>query len=148
MISMQIDPIRTVAGYGICPVDKTIASISGDNDISNRDFTEWRVFMISGKMFLLTMTSIVFLLGTSLASVVINEVEQDPAGEEDAFKASVTAWFELFNNDNKDVDIGGWSINNSVGKLDDLSQRNNSQSHRLLCAGCASQNGWLTAARF
>ena len=72
--------------------------------------------MISGKMFLLTMTSIVFLLGTSLASVVINEVEQNPAGDEDAFKTSVTAWFELFNNDNKDVNIGGWSINNSVGR--------------------------------
>jgi hypothetical protein len=77
--------------------------------------SKWRIFMISGKMFLLTMTSIVFLLGTSLASVVINEVEQDPAGKEDAFKAWVTAWFELFNNDNKDVDIGGWSINNSIG---------------------------------
>ena len=43
----------------------------------------------------LTVTSIVFLLGTSLASVVINELEQDPAGNEDAFKAFVTAWFEL-----------------------------------------------------
>jgi hypothetical protein len=72
--------------------------------------------MISGKMFLMTMISIVFLLGTSHASVVINEVEQNPAGDEDAFKTSVTAWFELFNNDNKDVNIGGWSINNSVGK--------------------------------
>ena len=65
---------------------------------------------------LLTMTSIVFLLGTSLASVVINELEQDPGGNEDAFKTSVTAWFELYNNDNKDVNIGGWSINNSRGQ--------------------------------
>ncbi len=72
--------------------------------------------MISSKMFLITTISIVFLLGTSLASVVINEVEQNPAGDEDAFKAVVTAWFELFNNDNKDVNIGGWSINNSAGK--------------------------------
>ncbi len=65
---------------------------------------------------LLTTISIVFLLGTVLASVVINEVEQDPGGNEDAFKASVTAWFELYNNDNKDIDIGGWSINNSRGQ--------------------------------
>ena len=65
---------------------------------------------------LLTITSIVFLLGTSLASVVINELEQDPGGNEDAFKTSVTAWFELYNNDDKDVNIGGWSINNSQGQ--------------------------------
>ena len=65
---------------------------------------------------LLTLTSIVFLLGTSLASVVINELEQDPGGDEDAFKTSVTAWFELYNNDDKDVNIGGWSINNSRGQ--------------------------------
>ena len=51
--------------------------------------------MRSIRMLHLTVTSIVFLLGTSLASVVINELEQDPAGNEDAFKAFVTAWFEL-----------------------------------------------------
>ncbi len=72
--------------------------------------------MISSKMLLITAVSIVFLLGTSLASVLINEVEQNPAGDEDAFKTSVTTWFELFNNDSEDVNIGGWSINNSVGK--------------------------------
>jgi len=71
--------------------------------------------MKSIRLFLLTVISIVFLLGTSLASVVINELEQDPAGDEDAFKTSLTAWFELYNNDDKDVDIGGWSINNSEG---------------------------------
>lgn len=61
------------------------------------------------------MTSIVLLLGTSLANVVINEVEQNPTGDEGAFRAPVTAWFELFNDDGIDVNIGGWSINNSVG---------------------------------
>ncbi len=71
--------------------------------------------MRSIKMFLLSMTSIVFLLGVSLASVVINEVEQDPAGEEDVFKAAAPAWVELYNNDDKDINIGGWSINNSEG---------------------------------
>ncbi len=71
--------------------------------------------MRSIKILLIT-TSIVFLLGTSLASVVVNELEQDPGGNEDAFKTSVTAWFELYNNDNKDVNIGGWSINNSRGQ--------------------------------
>jgi hypothetical protein len=74
------------------------------------------ICMGSTRMFLLTVTSIVFLLGTSLASVVINELEQDPAGNEDAFKAFVTAWFELYNNDDKDVNIGGWTINNSEGR--------------------------------
>jgi hypothetical protein len=71
--------------------------------------------MISGKLFLLVMTSIVLLQGTSLANVVINEVEQNPTGDEGAFRAPVTAWFELFNDDGIDVNIGGWSINNSAG---------------------------------
>ena len=48
--------------------------------------------------------------------VFINEVEANPAGDESAFKTTITAWFELYNNDDKDVDIGGWSINNSVGR--------------------------------
>ena len=72
--------------------------------------------MGSIRVFIITMTSIVFLLGTSLASVVINELEQDPGGNEDAFKTSVTAWFELYNNNDKDVNIGGWSISNSRGQ--------------------------------
>ena len=74
------------------------------------------ICMRSIRMFLLTVTSIVFLLNTSLASVVINELEQDPAGDEDAFKTTVTAWFELYNNDDKDVNIGGWSLSNSDGR--------------------------------
>jgi hypothetical protein len=48
--------------------------------------------------------------------VVINEVEANPAGDEGAFKTAITAWFELYNNDDKDVEISGWSINNSEGR--------------------------------
>lgn len=91
---------------------------SADNDISSDSELHLNgdICMRSFGMFLLTVTSIVFLLGTSLASVVINELEQDPGGNEDAFKTSVTAWFELYNNDDKDVNIGGWSVNNSEGR--------------------------------
>ena len=55
-------------------------------------------------------------LGGAQCSVVINEVEQNPAGDEDAFKTSVTAWFELYNNDDKEVDISGWGVNTSLGR--------------------------------
>jgi hypothetical protein len=58
----------------------------------------------------------IFWLGAAQAAVVINEVESNPAGEESAFKAYVTAWFELYNNDDTDVDISGWSIKNSEGR--------------------------------
>jgi hypothetical protein len=58
---------------------------------------------------------IAFLLGTTLGNVVINEVELNPAGDEDAHKAPAQAWVELYNGD-KDMDIGGWSINTSVGR--------------------------------
>ncbi len=60
--------------------------------------------------------AIVIWLGAAQATVVINEVESNPAGDESAFKSSVAAWFELYNDDNKDVDIGGWSIKNSEGR--------------------------------
>jgi hypothetical protein len=59
--------------------------------------------------------SIIIWLGAAQGMVVINEVEANPAGDEGAFKTTITAWFELYNNDDKDVDIGGWSINNSEG---------------------------------
>jgi hypothetical protein len=55
-------------------------------------------------------------LGAAQGTVFINEVEANPAGDESAHKTSITAWFELYNNDDKDVDIGGWSINNSEGR--------------------------------
>jgi hypothetical protein len=55
------------------------------------------------------------LLASAIASVVINEVEQNPAGDESAFKSTVLAWFELYNDDDEDIDIGGWTINNSEG---------------------------------
>jgi hypothetical protein len=58
---------------------------------------------------------IAFLLGTALGNVVINEVELNPAGDEGAHKAPVQAWVELYNDD-KDMDIGGWSINTSEGR--------------------------------
>jgi hypothetical protein len=59
---------------------------------------------------------IVIWLGAAQGTVVINEVESNPAGDESAFKTAITAWFELYNNDDKDVDISGWSIKNSVGR--------------------------------
>lgn len=60
--------------------------------------------------------SLMILPGPAVGSVVINEVEANPAGDEDAFKPAVTAWFELYNNDNQDVDIGGWSVNTSLNR--------------------------------
>jgi len=60
--------------------------------------------------------SIIIWLGAAQGMVVINEVEANPAGDESAHKTSITAWFELYNNDDKDVDISGWSINNSEGR--------------------------------
>jgi hypothetical protein len=59
---------------------------------------------------------IVIWLGAAQGTVVINEVEANPAGDESAFKTSITAWFELYNNDDKIVDISGWSIKNSDGR--------------------------------
>ncbi len=53
---------------------------------------------------------------TVQASVVINEVEQNPPGDESAFKTTVYAWFELYNNDDKEANIGGWTINTSEGR--------------------------------
>ncbi|TFH52540.1 MAG: lamin tail domain-containing protein [Methanothrix sp.] len=66
--------------------------------------------------------SIITWLGAAQCSVVINEVEANPAGDEDAFKTPIMAWFELYNNDDKEVDISGWSINNSEGRSMTLPQ--------------------------
>ena len=63
----------------------------------------------------LALALIVLLLGTTLGNVVINEVELNPAGVEDARKAPAQAWVELYNND-KDANIGGWSINTTDGR--------------------------------
>jgi hypothetical protein len=60
---------------------------------------------------------ITICVGAAQGTVVINEVESNPAGDESAFKTAITAWFELYNNDDKDVDISGWSIKNSEGRL-------------------------------
>jgi hypothetical protein len=72
--------------------------------------------MRSDSICLLTLASVAFLLGAVQASVVINEVEQNPPGDENAFKTTVQAWFELYNNDDKEVNIGGWVINTSEGR--------------------------------
>ena len=66
--------------------------------------------------------STIIWLGAAQGMVVINEVEANPAGDEGAFKTTITAWFELYNNDDKDVDISGWSINNSEGRSMTLPQ--------------------------
>ncbi len=70
----------------------------------------------SSMILALLCASIIVWLGAAQGMVVINEVEANPAGDESAFKTSITAWFELYNNDDKDVDISGWSINNSEGR--------------------------------
>ncbi len=61
-------------------------------------------------------------VGAAQGTVVINEVEANPAGDESVFKTAITAWFELYNNDDKDVDISGWSIKNSEGRSITLPQ--------------------------
>jgi len=65
---------------------------------------------------------IVIWLGAAQCPVVINEVEANPAGVESLHKNAVTAWFELYNNDDKDVDISGWIIKNSEGRSITFSQ--------------------------
>jgi hypothetical protein len=59
---------------------------------------------------------IVIWLGAAQCAVVINEVEANPTGDESLHKTAVTPWFELYNNDDKDVDISGWIIKNSEGR--------------------------------
>jgi hypothetical protein len=65
---------------------------------------------------------IITYIGAAQGTVVINEVESNPAGDESAFKTAITAWFELYNNDDTDVDISGWSIKNSEGRTVTLPQ--------------------------
>jgi len=67
-------------------------------------------------MLLLGLASITFLLGTIQGSVVINEVERNPSGDERAHIPNVRAWIEVYNNDDKAVNIGKWSVNTSQGK--------------------------------
>ncbi len=54
--------------------------------------------------------------GPAAGNVVINEVEPNPSGDEDAFKPTVAAWLELYNSDGLDVDISGWSVNTTLGR--------------------------------
>ena len=65
---------------------------------------------------------ITICIGAAQGTVVINEVEANPAGDESLHKTAVTAWFELYNNDDKEVDISGWSIKNSEGRSITLPQ--------------------------
>lgn len=65
---------------------------------------------------------IIICLGAAQSTVVINEVEANPTGDESLHKTAVTAWFELYNNDDKDVDISGWIIKNSEGRSITLPQ--------------------------
>jgi Lamin Tail Domain len=67
-------------------------------------------------MLLLGLASITFLLGTIQGSVVVNEVELNPSGAERAHIPNVRPWIELYNNDDKAVNIGKWSVNTSQGK--------------------------------
>ena len=49
---------------------------------------------------------------TPSAKVVINEFEQNPPGDD-----SGNEWIELYNNDSTSVNIGGWKLINSGGKV-------------------------------
>lgn len=70
----------------------------------------------SGIIIALLFATAIIWLGAAQGKVVINEMEANPAGDESAFKTTITAWFELYNNDDKDVDISGWSATNSEGR--------------------------------
>jgi hypothetical protein len=65
---------------------------------------------------LLGLASITVLLGTIQGSVVINEIELNPPGDESAHIPNVRAWIELYNNDDKPANIGKWSINTLQGR--------------------------------
>jgi len=49
----------------------------------------------------------------SAASVVINEYDQNPVGNDN--KKSVEEWVELLNRTNFDIDIGGWVVESTHG---------------------------------
>jgi hypothetical protein len=76
----------------------------------------------SGITLALLCATLVIWLGAAQCTVVINEVEANPAGEESLHKNAVTAWFELYNNDDKDVDISGWIVKNTEGRSITLPQ--------------------------
>ncbi|MFA6373196.1 MAG: hypothetical protein WCW68_11260, partial [Methanothrix sp.] len=52
----------------------------------------------------LLFTLITICVGAAQGTVVINEVEANPTGDESLHKTAISAWFELYNNDDKDVD--------------------------------------------
>lgn len=54
-------------------------------------------------------------MGTAAGSVVINEVELDPPGDEQTRLTQAVQWVELYN-DGNDVNIGGWNITTSEGR--------------------------------
>ncbi len=57
----------------------------------------------------------VLFLETACGNIVINEVELNPAGDENGFKAPASSWVELYNDD-VDMDISGWTLNTSEGR--------------------------------
>jgi hypothetical protein len=87
-----------------------------------RQGEEMQMRFQSSKTLALLCAVIIICLVATQATVVVNEVESNPAGDESAFKTSATAWFELYNNDDKDVDISGWVIKNSEGRSITLPQ--------------------------
>jgi len=54
------------------------------------------------------------ILNASSASIVINEVELNPPGNDNYL--SVEEWVELYNPTSKDIDVGGWSLSTTHGK--------------------------------
>jgi hypothetical protein len=60
--------------------------------------------------------------------------------------AFVTAWFEFYNNDDKDVNIGGWSVNNSDGRSIAIPKGTIIKGLDYYVQDM-QPNGWLTAAR-
>jgi len=53
------------------------------------------------------------LISSGSGTIVINEVELDPAGDDNS--QEVLEWVELYNNGNEDVDISGWTLITSHG---------------------------------
>ena len=91
--------------------------ISPDNDMIQKASIhekEMQMRLKSSLILALLSASAIIWLGAAQGSVVINEVEANPAGDEGAFKPLVSAWIELYNDDDKDVDISGWSVTNLV----------------------------------
>ncbi len=71
--------------------------------------------MSDNVVILLALVSIIILMGTAVGSIVINEVELNPPGDERTRLTQSTQWVELFNN-GEDANIGGWMVSTSEGR--------------------------------